>query len=77
MSEVEVVTPELGLMLTEVTTGLVLPTMTDADPESVPPSVSVAVAVHVMVSPGCAMAGSRSTVVPVPSVSPLSSLVQT
>jgi hypothetical protein len=51
---VEVSTPVLGVMLTLVTTGAVLSTVTESEPESVPPSASVAVAVQLMVSPGCA-----------------------
>jgi hypothetical protein len=51
---VEVSTPVLGVMLTEVTTGVVFSTMTESAPESVPPSASVAVTVQLIVSPGCA-----------------------
>ena len=49
---VEVSTPVLGVMLTEVTTGAELPTVTESEPVSVPPSVSLAVAVQRMVSSG-------------------------
>jgi hypothetical protein len=53
-SVVELVTPVAGVMATDVTTGAVLPTVTESAPESVPPSASVAVAVQLMVSSGCA-----------------------
>ena len=52
VSAVEVVTPLLGLTLTESTVGSVLSTVTLALSESVLPSESVAVAVQVMVSSG-------------------------
>ncbi len=70
LSVVEVSTPELGLMLTEVTTGLVLPTVTDAAPESVPPSESVAVAVHLMESSGELVEVESVTELPVPRLVP-------
>jgi hypothetical protein len=49
---VEVVTPLLGLTVTESTLGSVFSTLTLALSESLPPSASAAVAVQVMVSPG-------------------------
>ena len=52
INDVEVVTPLLGLTLTESTLGAVLSTVTLALSESVPLSESVAVAVQVMVSSG-------------------------
>ncbi|MDG2114774.1 MAG: hypothetical protein P8N02_19475 [Actinomycetota bacterium] len=54
VSVVAVVTAVLGVMDTLVTTGAVLPTVTESASESVPPSSSVAVTVQLMVSPGCA-----------------------
>jgi hypothetical protein len=52
VSAVDVVTPLLGLTLTESTVGSVLSTVTLVLSESVPLSESVAVAVQVMVSSG-------------------------
>ena len=48
----ETVTPLEGETAIEATTGAVLSTLTLSVPESVPPSESVAVASHVMVSDG-------------------------
>ncbi len=66
VSAVEVVTPLPGLTLTESTVGSVLSTVTLALPESVPLSESVAVAVHLMVSPGELVELVRASVSPVP-----------
>ena len=75
VSAVVVVTPESGLMLTEAISGAVLSTVTEAVPVSVPSSESVAVAVHVMVSPGEEVEVVSVSVAPLPSSVP-SSLVQ-
>ena len=66
VSAVEVVTPLLGLTLTESTVGSVLSTVTLALSESVPLSESVAVAVQVMVSSGELVEFVRVSVEPVP-----------
>ena len=66
VSAVEVVTPLLGLTLTESTVGSVLSTVTLALSESVPLSESVAVAVQVMVSPGEEVEFVKVRVAPVP-----------
>ena len=76
VSVVEVVTPELGVMATEVTSGLVLSTVTEAEPVSVPPSASVAVAVQVMASSGELVDGARVRDAPVPMLVPSVALVQ-
>ena len=74
---VEVVyTPVLGLMVTESTVGAVLSTVTEADPASVPPSESVAVAVQVMVSSGELLEAVSVTLLPVPKLVPSVSLLQ-
>ena len=75
VSEVEESTPVLGEMLTEVTSGSELSTETESVPVSVPPSASVAVAVHVMVSLGALLEDERVTVLPVPSGVPSVELV--
>ena len=49
---VEVVTPVSGMMVTSVTTGAVFSMVTVAEAESLPPSVSLAVALQLTVSPG-------------------------
>jgi hypothetical protein len=66
VSAVEVVTPLLGLTLTESTVGSVLSTVTLALSESVPLSESVAVAVQVMLSSGELVELVRVSVEPVP-----------
>ena len=66
VSAVVVVTPLLGLTLTESTVGAVLSTVTLARSESVPLSESVAVAVQVMVSPGEEVETVSVSVEPVP-----------
>jgi hypothetical protein len=66
VSAVEVVTPLLGLTLTESTVGSVLSTVTLALSESVPLSESVAVAVQVMLSPGELVEFVKVRVAPVP-----------
>ena len=53
-------------MMTEVTTGAVLSTVMLSVPISVPPSASVAVAVHRMVSPGEAVEALNVKLLPVP-----------
>ena len=73
---VSVSTPVLGAMETEVTSGLVLSTVTESVPVSVPPSSSVAVAVQVMASPGALLEDESVMVLPVPSEVPSESLVQ-
>jgi len=67
LSAVEVVTPLLGLTLTESTLGAVLSTVTPALSESVPLSESVAVAVQVMLSSGELVEFVKVSVEPVPS----------
>jgi hypothetical protein len=76
VSVVEVSTPVLGVMLTLVTSGLVLSTVTEAESESVPPSGSVAVAVHVMVSSGELVEVESVTEASVPRLVPSVVLVQ-
>ena len=66
VSAVDVVTPLLGLTLTESTVGSVLSTVTLALSESVLPSESVAVAVQVMVSSGEEVEFVKVSVAPVP-----------
>jgi len=66
VSAVEVVTPLLGLTLTESTVGSVFPTITLVLSESVPLSESVAVTVHRMLSPGELVELLRARVSPVP-----------
>ena len=73
---VDVPIPELGLMETEVIVGLVLSTVTDAEPVSVSPLVSVAVAMHRMVSSGELVDVVRVTEAPVPRLLPVLVLVQ-
>ena len=72
---VEVLTPLLGLTLTESTVGSVFSTLTLALSESLPPSASAAVAVQVMVSPGELVVAERVSVSPLPSVLEVLSLV--
>ena len=67
---VEVPMPELGLLETDAIAGAVLPTDTDAAPESVAPSESVAVAVQVMLSPGELLAAERMSELPAPKLVP-------
>ena len=69
-----VVTLELGVTVTVDRTGAVLDTLTLAVPVSVPPSVSVALAVQVIVSDGDAVELVRVKLEAVPSV--LEPLVQ-
>jgi len=66
VSAVEVVTPLLGLTLTESTVGSVLSTVTLALSESAPLSESVAVAVQVMLSSGEEVEFVSVSVEPVP-----------
>jgi hypothetical protein len=73
---VEVSTPVLGVMLTLVTSGAVLPTETAAESVPVPPSESVAVAVHVMVSSGELVEEESVTEASVPRLVPSVALVQ-
>ena len=75
-SAVDVPIPELGLMETDVTTGAVLPTVTESAPVSVPPSGSVAVAVQVMVSPGELVEVESVSEAPVPRLVPSVALAQ-
>jgi hypothetical protein len=74
---VDVPTPELGLIETVVTSGAVLSTVTEAESESVPPSGSVAVAVHVMLSSGELVEEESVTEASVPRLVPSVALVQT
>jgi hypothetical protein len=76
VSAVEVVTPLLGLTLTESTVGSVLSTVTLALSESVPLSESVAVAVQVMLSSGELVELVRVSVEPVPRLVDVVALVQ-
>ena len=69
--DVDVVTPVDGVIKTEVTTGVVLSTVMLSLPVSVPPSTSVAVAVHKMVSPGEAVEALKAKVLPAPKLVPL------
>ena len=73
---VEVPMLELGLMETDAIAGAVLPTTTDASPEAVPPSESVAVAVQVMVSSGELLAAERMSELPAPKLVPSVALLQ-
>ena len=66
VSAVEVVTPLLGLTLTESTVGSVLSTATLALSEALLPSASAAVAVQVMLSPGELVVLVKVSVEPVP-----------
>ncbi len=66
VNAVEVVTPLLGLTLTESTVGSVFSTVTLALSESVPLSESVAVAVQVMLSSGEEVEFVNVSVEPVP-----------
>ena len=65
-----VVTPVGGEMLTAETTGSVFSTVTEALSLSVPPSLSVAVAVQVTVSLGETVEGVSARLAPVPSEPP-------
>ena len=76
VSAVEVVTPLLGLTLTESTVGSVLSTVTLALSVSVPLSESVAVAVQVMLSSGELVELVRVSVEPVPRLVEVLALVQ-
>ena len=75
VSSVDVVTPELGLMLTEVISGLVFSTVTEAESASVSPPESVAVAVQLMVSPGALVEVVSARSAPEPRLVPSVSLV--
>jgi hypothetical protein len=63
-------------METDVTTGAVLPTVTDAEPVAVPPSGSVAVAVQVMLSAGELVEVESVTEASVPRLVPSVALAQ-
>ena len=65
--DAEVVTPVDGVIKTEVTTGAVLSTVMLSVPVSVPPSASVAVAVHKIRSPGDPNEGVSARLFPKPS----------
>jgi hypothetical protein len=75
-SVVEVVTPVAGVMETEVTSGVVLSTVTEAESESVPSAESVAVAVQTMLSSGELVDGESVTAASVPRLVPSVALVQ-
>ena len=68
--DVDVFTPELGLMDTLLTSGSEFSTLTEAVSDPVPTEESVAVAVQVMVSPTDEVAAVRVKLAPVPSESP-------
>ena len=65
-----VVTPVLGLTVTDAISGSVFSTVTEAESETEPPASSVAVAVHVMVSPADAVAADKVKLAPVPRAAP-------
>ena len=76
VSSVDVVTPELGLIETAVTSGLVLSTVTEAVSASVSPPESSAVAVQVMVSSGELLEVLSAKSAPAPRLLPVRVLVQ-
>ena len=76
VSVVEVSTLALGLMETLVTSGAVLPTVTESESESVPPSSSVAVAVQLMLSAGELVDVESVSEAPVPRLVPSVALAQ-